>query len=163
MIENVKPIDSLVAADLQAHPVWQYTNREGADETFVRPVARVPVGNLNGRVVGTQVLLAGGQRVWALIGNVDPVNSRMTEHFLTLSIERDARWFTLARYHDLDRTENGPHALARFLGLSIEEVFPISYDIRQYVNGEAAALSGYIHEEPRERLSRTEIIRMAVP
>ena len=87
----------------------------------------------------------------------------MTEHFLTLSIERDARWFTLARYHDLDRTENGPHALARFLGLSIEEVFPISYDIRQYVNGEAAALSGYIHEEPRERLSRTEIIRMAVP
>ncbi len=163
MIENVKPVDALLVGDLQAHPVWQYTNREGGDETLVRPVTRVPVASLNGRVVGTQVVLASGQRVWALIGNVDPTSPRMTEHFLTLSVERDARWFTLARYHDPDRDENGPHALARYLGLSINEVFPINYDIRQYFRGEAAALSGCIQEEPRERPSRTEIIGMAVP
>ena len=42
MIENVKPVDSLRVADLQAHPVWQYTNREGGDETFVRPVKPSP-------------------------------------------------------------------------------------------------------------------------
>jgi hypothetical protein len=97
MIENVKQVDTLQVADLQAHPVWQYTNREGGDETFVRPVKRVPIANLSGKVVGTQVMLANGRRAWALIGNVDPTNARLTEHFITLSVERDGQWFTLSR------------------------------------------------------------------
>ena len=163
MIENVKPIDSLQVADLQAHPVWQYTNREGGDETFVRPVKRVPVANLSGKVIGTQVTFASGQRAWALIGNVDPTNVRLTEHFITLSVERDGRWFTLSRYHDFDYAENGPEALSRFLGLPIHDVFPIAYDIQEYAEGDLAALSGQIRKEPRERLSRAEIIAMAVP
>ncbi len=163
MIENVKPVSSLSVADLQAYPVWQYTNREGFDETFVRPVKRVPVVNLTGKVVGTQVVLGNGQRVWALIGNVDAKNARLTEHFLTLSVERDGRWFTLARYHDLDYAENGPEGLAGFLGLPVDEAFPIAYDLRKYAKGDAAALSGQIRKEPRERLSRAEIIAMAVP
>jgi hypothetical protein len=163
MIENVKSVDSLRVLDLQAHAVWQYANREGSDETAVRPVKHVPVANLTGKVVGTQVQLANGEHVWALIGNVDASNPRLTEHFLTLSIERDGRWFTLSRYHDLDYAENGPEALATLFGLPVEDVFPISYDIRKYAKGDAAALSGQIRKEPRERLSRAEIIAMAVP
>ena len=31
----------------------------------------------------------------------------MTEHFLTLSIERNGHWFMLARYHDPDYDESG--------------------------------------------------------
>lgn len=118
MIENVKAVDSLTVADLKTFAVWQYTNREGADETYVRPVKRAQVASLTGKVVGTQVTLANGERVWALIGNVDPSNPRMTEHFLTLSVERDGRWFTLARYHNFDIAEYGPDALAKFLGLA---------------------------------------------
>jgi hypothetical protein len=163
MIENIKPIDSLQVADLQAHPVWQYTNREGADETFVRPVKEAPVDDLAGKIVGTEVMLANGQRVWALIGNVDPTNAKLTQHFLTLSVERGGRWFMLARYHDFDYAEKGPEVLADFLRLSVEDVFPVRYDIRQYVKGKADALSGDIPREPRERLSRAEIIAMAVP
>jgi hypothetical protein len=163
MIENMKPVDSLRVLDLKAYPVWQYVNREGSDETAVRPVKQVPVTHLSGKVVGTQVLLANGQRVWALIGNVDASNARLTEHFLTLSVERDGRWFTLSRYHDFDYAENGPEALARFLGAQVDDVFPIVYDIRQYAKGDAAALAGQIRQEPRERLSRAEIIAMAVP
>jgi hypothetical protein len=163
MIENVKHVDSLLVADLQAHPLWQYTNREGADETFVRPVKRVPSANLSGKVVGAQVVLACGRRVWALIGNVDATNARLTEHFLTLSVERNGRWFMLARYHDLDYAENGPAALSHFLGIPIDDVFPIAYDIQRYAQGDAAALAGQIRREPRERLSRAEIIGMAVP
>jgi hypothetical protein len=144
--------------------VWQYTNREGGgDETYVRPVKRIPVSNLTGKVVGTQVLLANGQTAWALIGNVDPANARLTEHFMTLSVERDETWFTMARYHDLDYPEKGPVALARFLELPVDEVFPIIYDIRRYASGDPAALSGKIRKEPRERLSRAEIIALAVP
>jgi hypothetical protein len=141
-----------------AHPVWRY--KRG---TSVVPVRQVPVTKLTGKVVGVQVILANGEKVWALVGNVDTSNARATEHFLTLSVEREGLWFTLSRYHDFDYAENGPEALARFLGLRVDEVFPISYDIRQYAKGEPAALSGKIHSEPRERLSRAEIIGMAVP
>jgi hypothetical protein len=163
MIENVKPVDSLTVADLQAFPVWQYTNREGADETHVRPVKRTPVTSLTGKVVGTQATLANGERIWALIGNVDSKNPRITEHFLTLSVERDGRWFTLARYHDFDVAASGPEALSQFLGLAVAEVFPIRYDIRSVAKGDEAALQGQIRKAPRERLSRAEIIAMAVP
>jgi len=163
MIKNVKTVDALKVPDLEAFPVWQYTSREDVDETIVRPVKRTPVASLTGKVVGSQVVLANGARAWALIGNVDPTNPRMTQHFLTLSVEHNDRWFALARYHDFDFAEHGPEALAQFLNLSVDDVFPITYDIRQVVKGDAAALHGQILKEPRERLSRSEIIALAVP
>ena len=161
MVENVKAVDSLTVADLQAFPVWQYTDREDVDETFVRPVKRLPVASLAGKVVGTQIALANARRVWALIGNVDPANPRITEHFLTLSVEHESHWFTLARYHDFDFAEHGPEALARFFGLTVDEVFPMTYDIRKVAQGDDAALQGQILKMPRVRLSRSEIIAMA--
>jgi len=159
----MKPIASLDVADLQAHAVWQYANVDEANETLVRPVRRLPVARLSGRVVGTEVRLANGAYVWALLGNIDENNARLSERFLTLSVLREGQWFALARYHDFDYTENGPNGLARFLGLPIDQVFPIAYDIRKYVDGDPAALAGVIPEEPRERLSRAELIALAVP
>jgi hypothetical protein len=114
-------------------------------------------------IVGTEVRLANGNRVWALVGNVDTTNARLTEHFLTLSVERNGRWFALARYHDFDHTERGPEALANFLDLGIDEVFPIAFDLRAYAQGDGEALCGIVRREPRERLSHAEIIAMAVP
>lgn len=109
------------------------------------------------------MLLANGNRVWALIGNLDTKNARMNEHFLTLSVVHNGKWFDLARYHDHDYVDHGPDALAHFLGLSIDDVFPISYDVRRYAKGEAEALAGTVQKKPRVRLSRAEIIAMAVP
>lgn len=63
MTEEVKPVDALRIADLEAYPVWQYTGCDDPDETYVRPVKRLPVRNLNNKVVGTRVLLANGRRV----------------------------------------------------------------------------------------------------
>jgi len=160
---DVKPIGSLKASDLEVNPVWQFESSTEYDETAVRAVARVPVSSLTGKVVATRVQLAGGGNVWALIGNVDVSNPKLTEHFLTLSVERDEKWFHLARYHDVDYIDRGPGALAAFLGLRVQDVFPISYDIRRYVKGNPAALAGEVTEVPREKLSRAEIIAMAVP
>jgi hypothetical protein len=163
MIESLKPLESLTVADLAANPVWQYTNRDGAGETFVRAVKKIPLKNLTGKVIGTQVRFANGSQAWALIGNIDVGNPRLTEHFLTLSIERDGSWFALARYHDDDFAERYPEALSQFLGLQVDEVFPISFDVRGYAQGDPAALAGSVRKEPRERLSRADIIAMAVP
>ena len=159
----IKRVEDLTTADLKAFPVWQYANEDEKGETAVRPVEKTPVKSLTGRLVGTQVRLVNGANVWAIIGNVDANNPRLTQHFLTISILRDGRWFTMARYHDFDANERGPQALAAFLGLQVEDVFPISYDISRFSRGDPAALVGTIEREPREKLTRAEIIALAVP
>lgn len=163
MSGRTKRVEELTDADLNLFPVWRYVNDEVRHgEIFVRSIKKTPVKNLDGCVVGTRVRLANGAEVWALVGNVDSNNPRLTRHFLTLSVLRDGSWFTMARYHDFDFDERGPKALAAFLDLRVDEVFPISYDISRFCVGDAAALVGTIEKRPREKLSRAEIIRLAV-
>jgi hypothetical protein len=163
-VPGLKTVDELTPDDLDAWAVWQFTNRhEHVDETVVRPVKRTPVTSLTGRGVGTQVLLANGERRWALIANVDPGNPRLTQHFLTIRVFDHGEWFSLARYHDYDADTHGPVALAEFLGLPIAAVFAIRFDLRRYCAGDPAALAGTVEREPQERLTRRQIISLAVP
>jgi hypothetical protein len=48
MITDLKPIESLTVADLAANPIWEYTNRDGSSETFVRAIKKTPVQTLTG-------------------------------------------------------------------------------------------------------------------
>ena len=156
MIENIKPVESLTVADFRAHPVWEWLNDDEIGDTMMQPVEELPVESLDNRVLGTLVRLANGSQVWATICNVDVANPRATQHFVFLSIERGGEWFHLARYFDFDFTTLGPEALARFLGLPVDDVFPISVDIRRYVRGNPAALAFSVPKEPRGRLTREE-------
>jgi hypothetical protein len=160
MTENIKPVEALTVADLQAHPVWEYLNDVDIGYTTMRPVEKLPVKSLDNRLVGAQVRLANGSRVWALIGNFNVTSPRDTEHFLTLSIERGGKWFYLARYHDIGFPAEGPEALARFLSLHVDDVFPITVDVRRYVHGDPKALIAIVLKEPREKLTYEE--RMAL-
>jgi hypothetical protein len=156
MIENIKPVESLTVADFKAHPVCEYLNDNEIGETMTRPVEELPVETLDNRIVGTQVRLANGLEVWGLFRNFDVKNARATRHFLDLSIERSRKWFCLARYHDFDFASQGPEALARFLGLGVDDVFPITVDVR----GTPAALTAIVLKEPQERLTREEIFAL---
>ena len=127
---------------------------------MVQPVEKIPVESLDNRELGTQVRLANGSQVWAIIGNVDVTNPRATQHFLFLSIERGGEWFHLARYHDIGFPSRSPEALARFLGLQVDEVFPIYVDVRRYVRGDPAALTAIVLKEPQERLTRAELMSL---
>lgn len=89
MIENIKSVDLLTAADFQAHPVWEFLNDDEIGELMTQPV-ELPVESLDNRVVGDQVRLGNGSRVWARFGNFDVTNPRATQHFLDISIERGA-------------------------------------------------------------------------
>jgi hypothetical protein len=164
MKRNLRSIDSLLVPDLQMHPVWEFADDEETDdETLVRPVELLPVQSLAGRLVATNVRFSNGATAWALIGNIDLADPRSAEHFLTLRIERGGVWFDLARYFDPDYTERGPAALAEFLRLPVHDVFPIHFDIRHCVTGNSAALVGSVQKEPKEKLSRSELLKMAVP
>ena len=163
MSNIAKSVDSLQESDLTAFPVWEFDDDEAThDECFVRPFVDLPAANLEGKVVAVHVSLANGQRVLASIGNVDTRNAKSTEHFLLLSVIKDGRWCHLARYHDFDYAERGPEALAEFLGLPVNQVFPISYDISMYAVGIQETLVGKILQEPRERLTKAQLIEMAI-
>jgi len=163
MNDMIKRAEDLKIADLKSSPIWQFINDDALGETAMCPVKKLPVKNLIGCIVGTQVQLANGSNMWAIIGNVDMNNLRLTQLFLTLSIFQGKRCFTLARYHDSDADQRGSQALADFLGLRVDEVFPIAYDISQLSLGNPAVLIGKIEKELRERLTRAQLIALAVP
>jgi hypothetical protein len=147
---------------LEKFPVWTFINNDLKGETLVKSVKRIPVKSLAGKVVGAKVTLADGTKVWTIIGNVDGNNSALTEHFLSISFYNDTKWFHLSRYHDFDYQDNGPLALCEFLGKGIDEIFPISYDLRPYAVGDEKALFGKVLKEPEIKLSRAEIISLAL-
>lgn len=70
-----KPVSELRIADLKKNPVWHIMNDDRNAELDVQAVKRLPVDNLQGKLVGTEVSLANGGRVWALIGNLDATNA----------------------------------------------------------------------------------------
>lgn len=161
---TMRSIESLTREDYVKSPVWQFTKSRAQHEMHVRPVRRLPVSRLGDCVAGIPVHLANGTELLGVIGHFDPVNPRLNEHFLSLSLFRsDGRLFHLARYHDFDAVERGPAQLAAFLSLPVEVVFPISYDLSGIVAGSPETLRGRIAAEPRERLTRAEVIALAVP
>lgn len=81
------------------------------------------------------------------MGNLDAQNAEKNDLLVTLSIERGGRWFHLARHYDPGYSQNGPKALARFLGLAVGEVSPISYDVREYGKDNPPSLAGSISKE----------------
>lgn len=156
-------VSALRVADFEAFPVWQFAGADEDGEPMVRPVKRLPVTNTGGKIVGVRVRLANGDVAWAILGNINVGNGRATQQFLTLAVEHNGAWFHLARYFDIDYSTRGPNALASFLGLPLDEVFPVSYDLRPYVQGDAAILAGVVHKEPGERLSEAELMALAIP
>jgi hypothetical protein len=160
----MKDVTKLTPADFRAHPVWTFSDTDESDETAVAPVKKLPVQSLAGALAGVDVTLACGKKVVAFLGNIEVDQPKPTEHFLTLSVFGDrGEIFHLSRYHDFDYQELGPDALAVFLKMKKEEVFPISWDVSHLVSGAPAAVRGQILAEPRERLTRAQIIALAVP
>jgi hypothetical protein len=156
----VKKLVDITVDDLRQWPVWEYL--PGDVEPFLVPVERLPVVKLDNRLVGSTVVLYNGQRCCAILGNISLENKRSTQHFLTLSIERNGTWFDLARYHDVDYARRGPVQLAMFLKLKTEDVFPITYDISRLAIGLRDIVVGEIPLKPRERLSKSKLIKLAL-
>ena len=159
----IKPVELLEIDDLEKFPVWMFVNDDLKGETLVKSVKRTPTKSLTGKVIGLKVTLADSTTAWTIIGNVDVNNPILTKHFLSISFCDNLKWFHLSRYHDFDYKKNGPIALAKFLSKGVDEIFPISYDLRPYAVGNEKALVGQIPKEPEVKFSRAEIIALAVP
>lgn len=154
-----KSTEDLTASDFVEWPVWEYVQ---CDERWVRPVVELPVDSLRNRLVGTKVRVHSGKDYWGVLSNVSLRNPRRTAQYITLWIEKDGVWFELARYFDVDYHRRGPTQLACFLGMSEEDVFPITYDISQFATGDEIVVKGKIPSQPPERLTEDELIELSL-
>jgi len=144
-----KRVEELTPEDFAAHPVWEFAPEmegvDGFDWTVVKPVAIAPpVGTLDKRVVGTSVTLANGIRVPAMFGTVDFEKVLRDRKLLGLSLFWNGQWRGFFPPHDFDRPGSQAIALAKALGLAVEDVFPISYDLGEFCTGGPAAIRGEI-------------------
>jgi hypothetical protein len=156
-----KSLPSLTVADISKHPLWRFTNND-EDELEVESLTTPPVGDLSGVIAGIQVKLADGTQRWALLQGISRDGQPVNEHFLSITMERGGKWFPLARYHDVAIETYGPIALARFLEKPAECIFPIHYDLRHVLESISDQLVGTVHLEPKQRLTREEIIASAL-
>jgi hypothetical protein len=162
----MKPADELSPSDFRTHPVWEFANdleAEMGDETYVRPVAQVPVDCLGNRLVGAPLTLANGQELFGILGNLALADPVSTEHFLCVTVfHPSGESFDLARYHDADYAQRDAGALAAFLGLPVDAVFPMRYDLTAVARGHADCLRRSIPAAPLSRLSRKDLIALAL-
>ncbi len=160
-----KSVDQLTPSDLAEHPVWEYANDEegveGQDETWVRPVKRLPISDAGNRVIGTTVRFARGRDIQATLANLDARRPEHTRQFLVLGVFRpDGEPFILARYFDAWYDAAGPVALAQFMGLPLDDIFPIAYDVSSIVSGDPRCTRGLITVEPELRLTKREVMKL---
>jgi hypothetical protein len=159
-----RPLADLCSADLDACPVWQYSLRDSRDpsDPLLVPVNRIPSRNPLGKLFAVELALRGGQRVWGLVGGVNARDARLTQHMATLALHRNSKWFLLARYHDPDYSTRGPAQLADFLGIPVEDVFPIAFDVAHLVEGSPEALRGTVERDPVGRLDEAGLIDLVL-
>src|SRR6185369_15325393 len=103
------------------------------------------------------------QKLFGILGNIDLFDPVSTEHFLTVAVFRPSgESFDLARYHDVDYSRRNATALAAFLAVPVEEIFPMCYDITDVAVGHPDCVRRSIPATPSSRLSKKELIAMAL-
>jgi hypothetical protein len=156
-----KSISDIIVSDIKRYPIWEYfyDDIRCYDESWVRPVEKIPVDALDNRIIGIQVRLANDEYHWAIIEDIYLENEILTRHLISLDIFYHDKWFPLST-HGIDYHRYGPQQFADFLGLPMDKVFPISYDFTNLVSYSNSQTIGKIQKEPIERLSHDEISRM---
>jgi len=156
-----RPADKLTVEDFRRHPIWKFTNTDD-DETAVQPIDSVPAFELGGCLIGTIFVLHNNISVPGMLSNIDLRNANKTRHLIGLKVFHSDRVFHLAHYSEVDYLERSPDRLAEFLNLSVDDIFPIAYDISHLAVGDMSILKGVYPKEPERRLTEDEIFRLAL-
>ena len=158
--ETPKQLEDLTVADFQQHPVWRTRYERKKPEPIVEPVTTLPVDDLHGCIVGVQLTLSGGKKIWARLSNVSTRDAVQNQHLLQAAFEKDGKWFQMGRYHEASWQTHGPHELAAFFGEHINDVFPIAIDLTPVAIGLADALHPTLTLEPKERLMHGKLLEL---
>jgi hypothetical protein len=137
---SLKFSNNLTIQDFKEFPIWEFTNKHESvsrdGELVVMPVTDFPVTTLEGRFIGTEVKLANGNLVWAVLLGINLAKAKPVSSAI---FYRGAETYML---RCLAPGVSGPEQLAQFLGLRVEDVFPICFDISRLAIGAADAVKG---------------------
>jgi hypothetical protein len=135
---TAKAASTLTLEDALAHPVWRYKEEEallpGEDESWVEPVDVDTVADAYGHFFVTSAKLANGTSETVLVGSTEPLDPQYNEQVQFFVFFRPGQQI---RWHPI---EQPGVALAQFLGLEPQHVFPFKFDIRRYLVGDPSAL-----------------------
>jgi hypothetical protein len=157
----MKAIDRLSQTDLEKHRLWRFVSNRGDFE--ITPVKKLPCTDLRNKVASTPLKFADGTICWGLVGNFDAEDPQANEHFITLSLLHNGKWFHLARYFDFDYAERGPEAMAAAFAKPIASIFPISGSLEGLVLASPRDLQFSVSAKPSVILTLDKLMEMAVP
>lgn len=170
MKAKIVRLDELNLKHLQDAPVWEYLRQappeliRNADDLIVQAVTEYPVTSLSNRLIGTSGILANGDVLPIILDNIHLDDVIRTKMFRTVTITRNGKWMTLARFHDAFYRMRNEDVLAKFIGLKKNQVFPISYNISSWCRGDANVLVDVIPiKSPASEMSVESWSRLAVP
>ena len=149
---------------LAKYPVWEFLNDDEhpLGDTAMQPVSDLPTRQFDGRIFGTIVTLADGSLFPATIADLNFGPKKYRSHFRSLTLFAKGKRFHLANYFQLRYQEQGPAALAAFLGKTTEEVFPISYDISDIAVGPSDVVRGQFKAEVKDPIPRHRLMEITV-
>jgi hypothetical protein len=161
MRSNGRQLSDLTEADLRRTLVWVGSPTDD-DETTVVPAKKTALKAVNGKLAACEFKLSGGTQLFGVMANLTD-NLPLNAHLASAAFLIHGSWFFLARYHDADVKRHGPKALAGLLGRPVDAVFPIKYNLMHRFRPPTLAQCGVILAAPPKKLTRAQIIALAVP
>jgi hypothetical protein len=157
----MKHLLDLHEGDLKSTFVWVGSTSD-RDETSIRPATRSSLKSIEGKIVACSFRLNNGAELVGVMSNLTNNVSR-NAHLANAALLIEGKWFFLARYHDAEFKTHGPAVVALRLKLPLGKIFPITYEVLHRFNPPSAAQRGVIHAKPKNKLTRKQIIELAVP
>lgn len=149
-LETRKPVDHLTASDFATFPVWEYAldeeGVEGRDETWVRPLNTqiVPKGAYS-LTVAADFKASCGRTFSGFVGvTTAPIRSSETVTIMGGVILHGTNYLPIP-------TPKGSffQKARESLGLSDSELYPITYTLRVFIEGEQVPCTGVINQKTR--------------
>lgn len=157
-------VKDLTPDDLVSNWLYKFVpSRSGA--LTVVPVYVKKTAKFAGKMVACKVEFANKSEHWALIEGLDLEVPEFSRHHREIHIFlNDSGWFQLAQYFDgpAIKAIRGEEVLARKMGLSLSEIFPIHFDVRDRSNINSDCLRGDFEINPTWGRSLAEIMSLLV-
>lgn len=164
---NTHPVKltDLRPIDLQKTWLWTVVASRADGALRLKPETLAKTDKFKGRLIASQVSLADGTKLSALIEGIDPEAPGFSRHNKELYVWVDGHgWFQLAQYFVSEELKavRGDDVLCRILQKPIQDVFPIHFDVRHRAKTESPCLIGSFEHNPSWGLTQYQVMEILV-
>ena len=148
-------IDNITWNSFREYPVWEW-DLEVDDDAALFPIQDYPVSYLEGRIIGVPCYLNNGAIINCVLSAIEIGSPHKTDQFLSLTAMVNETKIQLQRYFDVGASEDPGKVFADNIGIPVDDVFPIKWDVQKYVTKGTRGRSGTITRFPAMRLNEQQ-------